>query len=110
MASLAVILRDPNPIHLDPKAAAAAGLGDQVINQGPANLAYIMNMLQAALPDHRLAEIESRYLGNVRGADVVEAGGTVIGVSGDDIVCDSWLKLDDGTITVTAKALMKRRA
>ena len=38
MAVLAEVLRDPNPIHLDPAAAAAAGLGNSRINKGPANI------------------------------------------------------------------------
>jgi 3-hydroxybutyryl-CoA dehydratase len=109
MATLAVILRDPNPIHLDPQAAAAAGLGNRVINQGPANLAYIINMLKAALPDHRLVEIDSRYLSNVRGDDVVEAGGSVTATSANEIECDTWLKLEDGTMAVTARARLRRR-
>ena len=50
MQEWAQVLRDPNPIHLDPRAVAARGLGDRVINQGPANLAYIIAMLQAAFP------------------------------------------------------------
>lgn len=110
MAKLALILHDPNPIHLDPRAAAAAGLGDRVINQGPANLAYIINMLAAALPDHKIVQIESRYLGNVRAGDVVEAGGTVIAQSGNQVECDTWLKLEDGTVAVAAKAVLERNA
>ncbi|MEI9988315.1 MAG: hypothetical protein WDN69_37590 [Aliidongia sp.] len=50
MKEWAVFLRDPNPIHLDPEVVKAKGLGDKVINQGPANVAYVMNMLMAAFP------------------------------------------------------------
>jgi 3-hydroxybutyryl-CoA dehydratase len=104
MARLADILRDPNPIHLDPAAAAALGLGDRVVNQGPANLAYIVNMLAAACPDHRLVELDSRYLANVFGGELVEAGGKVIAVSDDGIECEAWLKRDEGIVAVFAKA------
>ena len=104
MADLAVILRDPNPIHLDAGAAQAAGLGDRVINQGPANLAYVINMLKAAFPTHRLERLESRYLANVRGGDVVEAGGTITRVTNENIECEAWLRIDGGATAVAVKA------
>lgn len=109
MAQLAGILRDPNPIHLDAKAAAAAGLGDRVVNQGPANLAYIVNMLTAAFPNHRLLHLESRYLANVFGDDIVEAGGEVTNVIDREVTCEAWLKREDGTIAVSAIARLGRR-
>lgn len=109
MKVVAEVLRDPNPIHLDPAAAAAAGLGDRVINQGPANLGYIVNMLQAALPQYRIAGLESRYLANVRGGDVVSAGGTVTAVEGDVVQCEVWLKGEGGAIAVGAVAKLVRR-
>jgi 3-hydroxybutyryl-CoA dehydratase len=109
MADLAIVLRDPNPIHLDPHAAAAAGLGDRVVNQGPANLAYIINMLVAAFPEHKVVKLDSRYLANVFGGDVVEAGGTITGVECHEIQCDAWLKNPDGTVAVSAVAQLVTR-
>ena len=102
MKILAKILRDPNPIHLDASAVAAAGLGDKVINQGPANVAYIISMAQAALPNHRLAKLESRYLANVRDGDHVEAGGTVTASNPDEIICETWLRVEGGVTAATA--------
>lgn len=67
----AQVLRDPNPIHLDPDAVRARGLGDRVINQGPGNVSYIMNMLLAAFPQGRLDSIEVRFLDNVFGGELV---------------------------------------
>jgi len=110
MAVLAEILRDPNPIHLDSRAAAAAGLGDRVINQGPANLAYVMDLLSETFPGFRLGAIESRYLGNVRAGDRVEAGGVVVLCDEGRIVCDAWLKLPDGARAVAVRATLLRRA
>ena len=110
MARLAEILRDPNPIHLDPAAATALGLGDRVVNQGPANLAYIVNMLVAALPGHRLVELDSRYLANVFGGDLVEAGGTITSVTDGAIECETWLKRGEGIVAVFAKATLVPRA
>lgn len=109
MAVMAEVLHDPNPIHLDPAAAAAAGLGDRAINQGPANLGYVVDMLQAALPGHRIAKLDSRYLANVRDGDLVTAGGHVSRVEPKRIECDAWLKAEDGTIAVAVVASLVQR-
>ena len=47
MKIFAAIARDPNPIHWDRAAVAERGLGDRLINQGPINLGYVVNMLLA---------------------------------------------------------------
>lgn len=110
MAVLAEVLHDPNPIHLYPAAAEAAGLGPRVINQGPANLAYIIDMLAQAFPGHRLLSLESRYLANVCGGDEVEAGGQVTAAEGDTVRCDAWLKIVPGDrVAVSASATLIRR-
>jgi 3-hydroxybutyryl-CoA dehydratase len=106
---MAEVLRDPNPIHLDPAAALAAGLGDRVINQGPANLAYVADMLQAAFPAHRIAALDSRYLANVRDGDIVTAGGHIRSIDGDRVGCDAWLQIEDGTIAVAVVATLVAR-
>jgi len=96
MKAWAVFLHDPNPIHLDPAVVKAKGLGERVINQGPANLAYLINMLRAAVPGGFIESLEVRYVDNVFAGDAVEAGGTVTAVSGDSgrqkLVCDVWLR------------------
>jgi 3-hydroxybutyryl-CoA dehydratase len=90
------ILHDPNPIHLDPQAVRARGLGDKVINQGPANVAYLMTMLQRAFPDAVLESLDVRYAGMVYGGDPVEAGGSIRevtqGADGSRVSCDIWLR------------------
>ena len=45
MKLMAALLHDPNPIHLDEEAVKSLGMGDRVVNQGPANQAYLINML-----------------------------------------------------------------
>ncbi len=109
MHVIARVLRDPNPIHLDPKAAAAAGLGDRVINQGPNNVAYVMDMLLAAFPGYRLAAFDCKFLASVRGGDKVESGGVITEVAGDRVECDAWLKVEGGATAIGAKATMLRR-
>jgi acyl dehydratase len=47
MKTMAAILRDPYPIHWDTSVGEALGLGNRVVNQGPLNLSYIVNMLIA---------------------------------------------------------------
>jgi acyl dehydratase len=102
------ILHDPNPIHLDPRAVAAKGLGDKVINQGPANLAYLITMLQRAFPQAMLESLDVRYAGMVYGGDAVEAGGSIREVAVGDgwsrVTCDIWLRADgrDGVISGVA--------
>jgi 3-hydroxybutyryl-CoA dehydratase len=109
MVPVAEILRDPNPIHLDPAAVAAIGLGDRVINQGPANLAYVVNMLAAAFPDHRLEALESRFLANVRADDLVEAGGMIEAIDEGRVTCDVWLNVDGGAPAVKGRAMLVPR-
>jgi 3-hydroxybutyryl-CoA dehydratase len=73
----AKVLRDPNPIHTDVEAVRACGLGDRVINQGPGNVSFIMNMLLAAFPAGRLAAIKMRFLDNVYGGEKVTPSAVV---------------------------------
>jgi acyl dehydratase len=106
----AAFLRDPNPIHLDPRAVQAKGLGDKVINQGPANLAYIITMLQRALPGSILVSLEVRYAGSVFGGDAVEAGGKITEVareaSGLRLGCEVWLRANDRDPAITGQAVL----
>jgi len=87
MHQMAVILDDPNQIHLDPDAVRAAGLGDRVINQGPTNVGYAMDMLRAAFPGARVRRFSAKFLQNVFGGDTVVIRGTVDSVEdhGDHI-------------------------
>lgn len=91
MKQWAVFLADPNPIHLDVEAVKAKGLGDKVINQGPANVAYMMNMLMAAFPGARIETMNSRFLDNVYAGDQVIASGTITAVEGNRIDCEIML-------------------
>jgi len=84
-------LRDPNPIHLDREAVKAAGLGDRRINPGPANVAYIINMLTAAFPGKQVGALDARFLDNVFEGEAVVAGGTVSAVDGSAVDCEIWL-------------------
>lgn len=113
MKAWAVFLADPNPIHLDVDVVKAKGLGDRVINQGPTNVAYIINMLHNSFPGCQIEELDSRFLDNVYGGDRIETFGTVTDVSKSDgatrIRCDIGLRVEgrgdviSGTATVVIK-------
>lgn len=96
MKTMAVILDDPNPIHLDVTAVRALGLGDRLINQGPTNCGYVVDMLNENFPDGRVTRFTVRFLGNVYGGEEVIAGGKVDAVDDDEhgkvIECSIWLE------------------
>jgi 3-hydroxybutyryl-CoA dehydratase len=107
MRAWAGFLADPNPIHLDPEAVRKLGLGDRVINQGPANLAYVMNMLMAAFPGGTIETVAARFLDNVYAGDRVQAGGRVTTVETDRITCDVWLEADGRAAVITGSATIR---
>jgi 3-hydroxybutyryl-CoA dehydratase len=110
MKAWAKFLHDPNPIHLDPAVVKAKGLGDRVINQGPANLAYLINMLQLAIPNSQIESLEVRYVDNVFGGEAVEAGGTIKDIATDGamrrISCDVWLRAQARGPVLTGTAVL----
>jgi acyl dehydratase len=101
MKTMAALLHDPNPIHLDPAATAALGLGDRVVNQGPTNVGYIINLLASWLGGtEHIRRLRLRFLGNVFADDALEAGGVITAraVEGERVhlTCDVWLDRSDG--------------
>jgi 3-hydroxybutyryl-CoA dehydratase len=106
MKRLAVVLDDPNPIHLDPEATKALGMGDRVVNQGPANFAWVLDMLREAVPGAEIAGLKVRLLANVFAGDRVVAAGRVATVEGDRATCDVWLDVDGGARAVDGTATL----
>jgi acyl dehydratase len=104
MKLFAAIARDPNPIHWDRREVARRGLGERLINQGPTNLGYVLNMLLAWAGPTSLRSLTVRFTSNVLDGDAVVAGGVVTGlrdVGGERLAdCDVWLDLADGTRAV----------
>lgn len=74
------ILKDPNPIHLDVEAVKAMGLGNKRINQGPANLAYLINGVLQSYPEAEIEKVSNRFAGNVLEDDMIKVTGTVTDV------------------------------
>jgi 3-hydroxybutyryl-CoA dehydratase len=99
MQQWAVFLADPNPIHLDVAVVKAKGLGNRVINQGPINVAYMMNMLMAAFPGAKIEAMDSRFLDNVYGGDKAVASGTITAIEDNRISCEFTLDVEGrGTV------------
>lgn len=101
MRDWSVFLADPNPIHLDVEVVKSKGLGDKRINQGPINVAYMMNMLMMAFPGCRMESMDSRFLDNVYEGNRATASGEVTSVEGNRVSCDIKLEVD-GRGTVNA--------
>lgn len=109
MRTMAAILRDPYPVHWDRAANERIGLGGRVINQGPLNLGYIVNMLHAwsgAGSVRRLSVSfgppvldEDHVVAKGRVTDVVEANGE------RRAVCDVSLERD-GVAVVSGVAVV----
>lgn len=110
MKEVAVVLADPNPIHLDPEAVKALGMGDRVVNQGPTNVAWILDMLRAAVPGATIRNLKVRMLANVFGGDRVVAAGRVDTnelVDGERrLTASVWLDVDGGARAVEGTATL----
>jgi len=99
MKQWAVFLADPNQIHLDVEVVKAKGLGDRVINQGPINVAYMMNLLLKAFPGGRIGTMDSRFLDNVYGGEKIVAKGHVEAIEGNRVTCAVTLESEErGTV------------
>jgi acyl dehydratase len=84
MMLMAAILRDPNPIHFDAGHVRKLGLGDRVVNQGPSNMSYLLEMVTTWSGGvATLRSVAVRFLGNVFAGDRVECTGRVTAVDED---------------------------
>ena len=113
MKTVAALLHDPNPIHFDIESVRSLGMGDQPVNQGPNNMAYVVSMLSryAGGPE-RVRRLRVRFLGNVFGGDRLVARGRVTSVGeelGEQVAeLDVWLERaeDDRVLEGTATVLV----
>lgn len=101
MQDWAVFLADPNPIHLDVDVVKAMGLGDRLINQGPANVAYVANMVLAAFPGARIDTMNNRFVDNAYAGDRLVATGSVTAVAGNHVTCETLLTANDTRTVIT---------
>lgn len=102
------VMGDVNPIHVDTELVAALGLRGPV-NQGPANMAYVMNMLirWAGSPE-AIEHIHIRFKSISCPGDRLEARGRVVSLTdrpeGPLAHCDVELVLEDGTRVLSGSA------
>lgn len=109
ITAVALILRDPNPIHFDLDAVARAGLGDRPVNQGGSTMAYVMNMLiEWAGSRSAIRRISCTFRGNVFAGDDVEVGGTVTAAhdteAGVLAECEVWADVVGGSRAIVGTA------
>jgi acyl dehydratase len=106
----AAVARDANPIHYDRAEVQRLGMGDKLINEGPINLGFVVNMLEAWAGTGCIRELTTRYTAPVHEGDAVTARGTVTGVREVDgarvAECEVWLEKADGTRAVAGTALV----
>jgi acyl dehydratase len=106
MKTMAVVLDDPNPIHLDPEAVKTLGMGDRVINQGPTGVGYLIDMLVSAFPGATIEDIEVRFMANVLGGDRCIARGKVTEVGQGTVTCAITLEVDGGDTAIAGTATL----
>lgn len=80
MNAWAAALNDPNPLHLDADGVVRTGRGTRTVNQGPANIACLFNLLGANFPKARVLSLDSRMTALVHCGDEVVASGEVTSV------------------------------
>lgn len=71
MKVVAALLRDPNPIHFDPDAAASAGRGARLVGQGPVTAALAYQAVLDMVPGGRLRASRLQYTANAVEGDVL---------------------------------------
>ncbi len=109
MRTMAAILRDPYPVHWDRQSNERIGFGGRVINQGPLNLGYIVNMLHAWTGPTSVRRLTVKFGAPVLDEDRVTAKGRVTSI--DEVngerraTCEVWLERD-GQAIVTGSAVV----
>lgn len=98
------LMHDTNPVHDDPELVARRKLRGPV-NQGPANLSYVINMLYAwAGPALEIETFAFRFRNIVVPGDVVTARGAITDAQpvdrGHRVACDVRLEHEDGSIAL----------
>jgi acyl dehydratase len=105
MKTMAAVLRDPYRVHWDREATREIGLEGRVINQGPLNLSYIVNMLHSFSGPTSVRRLTVSFGRPVFDADSVVAGGEISAIDGDRVTCAVWLKRGD-EIVVSGTAVI----
>jgi acyl dehydratase len=109
MKTMAAILRDPYTVHWDRAGNALFGFGERVINQGPLNLSYIVNMLIEWAGPTCVRRLTVSFGRPVLDGDSVVARGRVTALEEHDgelrATCDVTLERD-GEVVVSGTAVV----
>jgi acyl dehydratase len=103
------VLQDHNPLHADAAATGASGLGEGLVNPGPAAIGYLMTMLLEAFPGAGIRSLRSKFLAPVLTPTDVVATGVVERrehVDDGDLVHASLELHARGTQVLTARAIV----
>jgi len=106
MRVTSAIHRDPNPVHWDPRSTRSRGLDGRVINQGPLNASYLVNMVMAWRGPTCLRGLHVEFDGRICDGDHVTARGVVTAIDPMTHVatCEVWLERLDGSRPVVGTA------
>jgi len=105
----AQVLRDDNPLHADPAVAGQSGLGEGLVNPGPAGIAYLMTMLLQAFPGASIRRMQCRFLAPVITPAELVASGTIESrerVAGTEILHVVLELRARGTPAIAARAVV----
>lgn len=107
MKTMAAILRDPYTVHWDRAGNDRLAIGPRVVNQGPLNVGYIVNMLIAWAGPGCVCRLTLAFGRPVLDGDSVTAQGVVAHVDTVDgeaqATCDVWLdRAGEQVVTGTA--------
>ena len=104
----AEILDDPNPIHLDVNSVKSIGLGEKTINQGHANIAYIINAIDKNFPNSEIIRLNNKMTDSIVEGDHVNVSGLIENISiknGSTIItCKLKLNVGQQKISVISEA------
>nr|MCW2728153.1 hypothetical protein [Aeromicrobium sp.] len=110
MKPMAIILRDPNPIHWDQDVLRALGLDERPVNQGPTNVAYLWDALTEWTGSvEAIKKVAVRFVSNALADEVLTAGGTVESVDSQtgEARCTVWLNHADGSPVLRGTAVVR---
>lgn len=97
---------DPNAIHFDAALVSRLGLGERPINQGPANLAYLYNMLADSFPGCEVTSLTARMIGSVFVGDTIFVSGRVTHVAREALGCSVTCEVALRTASVADPAVV----
>tara|TARA_B100000482_G_scaffold32326_1_gene20568 strand:- start:409 stop:813 length:405 start_codon:yes stop_codon:yes gene_type:complete len=104
----AEILNDPNPIHLDVNSVKLLGLGEKTINQGHANIAYIINAINYNFPESEIIKLNNKMTDSIVEGDKITVSGYIENIVEKNkkiiITCQLQLNVGKEKVSVVSEA------